>query len=612
LELNTFSITNVAYQTTITDVSVLGRLKINNGETVVKQKNKNVSESENEDTSFENHTGGGFVKKFTYVVGERRTLWDTQTKYPDTSSRYRLPGVNVDLWSRIFSNSGGSLPRPINKLGGDEISSKDRDAVKSYTTPSRGIRKCCLALFVACATSAAIGIGCFEGAKKRPYSIQPVERSVNQLSKSTSAGTDTMGKKNDPKVQRRTIAQIKDLFKNPTLRKAVGLNALSFYDYIGSRIYGLPETIFHRFQGVYNELTDVCDVKSRLVWCVPYVIVALENMFFGPILNSVKETMLRENECIYPIGLLNSEIGENCVGTLRDKYRLIGSKSNHKIYSLDFSKFDQSIPQFVKDIFFSIFSSVIDFNSLPNSSHIYNYLRVYVKYTPFIYKDEILFKQKGISSGLFITNLFDTIWNLTLHIFTNVVERLYPHLKDAIINKEIPFDKLFVEKNEDYIRSIEQNGYIPFVRVMGDDSIVLCTPETLHLFTAICRVLGMSVTVKHVCEHPDSPIFFLGRYWDKFNLPFQTDKYIALHIVFTRWYEKKDLPFDLRDLHLNRMLSICLPLKGGKEFLDKYLFDYEPYRLFLNSNKGFTYMKDFIENTFRYVPREKVFLIDSY
>jgi hypothetical protein len=524
-----------------------------------------------------------------------------------------MPGVNMDLWSRISRNSGGSLPTKINELSRDEIRASDSESIKSYLTASRSIRKCCITLFAACAGSAANGIGCFKNCKKRPYSVKSISSSVKELSKPTSAGADTLGKKNDKKVQNHVIKQITDLFRKPTLRKVAGNAILKDFDdlSIGNKLYLLPEVVYHRFQSVFDEVEQISNVKSRIVWCVPYVIVALENMFFGPILNSVKEQMSGEDICIYPIGLRNNEIGQNCVGTLRDTYKNIGVKSGMKIFSLDFSKFDASVPQFVKDIFFAIFQHVIDLED-NIFKRIYCYLRVYIKYTPFVKDDSIKFKLKGISSGLYITNLFDTLWNLTLHIFTNVIECLYPELKYKLLVDEVTFDKLYIKKDDFKIKDIEQNSYIPYVRVMGDDSIILCREETIHLFKAICRILGMKVTIKHVCEHPESPIFFLGRYWDNNNLPFQTEGYIALHIVYTRWYDKKEIPFSLKELHLNRILSICLPLKNGKEFLDKYLFDYEPYVSFKGSNKGFTYMKDFIEETFQYIPKEKVFSVTSY
>jgi len=557
------------------------------------------------------NSGRRNVQEFENDTRKTGAVWKQKKKHIDTSGRYSMPRPNMDLWSRIHRNSSGTLPRQIDSLGSEQIKSQDRNTVESYVTSSRGIRKCCLTVLVACAKSAAYSIGCFEGLKKRSYRIRPISLSVKELSKSTAAGADTYGKKNDKNVQNRVIAQINDLFNNPTLRKAIGLNPeIHIDDSIGERLYLLPETIFHRFQAMFDEDKLVCNVKSRIVWCVPYLIVALENMFFGDILQSVKEAMLKKNVCIYPIGLRNYEIGQNCIGTLRNTYSIVGNKTGFRIYSLDFSKFDINIPQFVKDIFFALLGAVIDFESVNFADKIYYYLRVYVKYTPFIYDGAIWFKQRGISSGLFITNLFDTFWNLTLHIFTNVIDELYPDVKQQVLVREGTFDKIFMDKN--YINTIEQNGYVPFVRVMGDDSIILCREETFILFRAVCRAFGMTVTIKHVCKSPDDPIFFLGRYWDRNNLPYQTEGYIALHIVYTRWYEKKVLPFHLRDLHLNRMLSICLPLKGGKEFLDKYLFDYEPYSDFLKSEKGFTYMKDFIENTFQYISREKAFVVQNY
>jgi hypothetical protein len=414
-----------------------------------------------------------------------------------------------------------------------------------------------------------------------------------------------MKKKNLDWVQLRVIEQMKSIFRRPTSNKFFSRAEMFIGDSLYN-MYTLPEMIFHRFQTVYDSESDTCVEKSRIVWCVPYVIVALENYFFGNIFKKIQDHSVASHICYYPIGLTNYDIGRKSVGTLREQFRVVGNE-NCKIYSLDFKKFDSTIPNWAKDIFFAINQSLIVLNKVEKL--VYNYLRIYVKFPPFIFEEKVMFKLKGISSGLLMTNIFDTWWNLTLHFFLRVIMEFYPEQCSDILLEKFTFDKMFFDINpvkHDFLISP------PNVRVLGDDSIFLCDEYTLELFKCICKILGMSVGIKHICEHPDDDIFFLGRYWRKDNRPFQTEAYMALRIVYTKWYDDKEIPFDIKDLHLNRMLSICLPLIGGKEFLDKYLFDYKPYQKFLKTREGFIFIRDYMENQFRFVDHFDAFDVDQY
>lgn len=605
IELNTNQIASVAYATGITDVSVINIIKRKNYNNVklyptledVNQLHK-TGELEHEQRRIEQDS--------ELVTRKQEEIWPKSKKYNDTSTLYRRSRLHMGLWTRINRNSKGSLPKEIDFITNEQIEYADSLSIKSYTTANRSIRKCCLAVFTACSKMASRSLGCFENCKKYPYSCKPISLSVKELSKPTHAGTDTLGRKNDPIVQRKVIRQVRDTFKKPKSYDFFFKNQSIVLTKEILNMFSLPELIFHRFQATYDSLTERCTEKSRIVWCVPYFIVAIENMFFGKIIESTKLKSKRSSVSVYPIGLTNYEIGQKSVRTLRNSFEILGNK-HFKIYSLDFSKFDQSVPNWTKDLFFSLFRVNLDLNSIEEK--IYNYLRIYIKYTPFVYKDQLLYKEKGISSGLLITNLFDTWWNLTIHYFVCIVQEVFPELVEVILSELSSFDKLKMDK-ERILREVIISD--PLIRVMGDDAIILCDTQTLELLKSVCKMLNMSVKVKHVCNHPDDGIFFLGRYWNSSNRPYQTEEYMALRIVYTKWYDEKKIPFSIEKLHLYRMLSVCLPLIGGKQFLDKYLFDYEPYREFKNSTEGFIYMKDFIEEQFKFYERDDLFQVDSY
>jgi hypothetical protein len=512
----------------------------------------------------------------------------------------------MGLWSRIRSNSDGSLPKEITSIEREQIESIDRNAIESYLTPSGSVRKCFITVFTACAKKSGASLGFFKDYSECPYSCQSTVLSVKELSKPTHAGTDTLGKKNDPKVQKRVIAQLKDILGKPTSKKIITKNLSQVLDEkVLSKLYSLPELIFHRFQAVYDSDLDSCTEKSRIVWCVPYVIVALERIFLGQLIDNVKIFSKQKSYTYYPIGLTNYEIGKRAVGTMRDLFYV--EPEGKKIYSLDFSKFDSTVPQWSKDVFFSLVKPLINMSS--NEQKVFDYLRIYVKYTPFIYKDNVIIKQKGISSGLLITNLFDSWLNLTIHHFVRMIQVEYPELIIPIIEGKITPQNMEIDPER---VKFDQISIHPVVRVMGDDTLILCDEATIALHNAVCKMLGMKVSIKHITERPDDDVFFLGRYWDINSRPFQTEEYIALRVVYTRWYDSKKIPFPIEKLHLYRVLSVCLPLLGGKEFLDKYLYDWEPYIEFSSSDDGFIFMKDYIEKEFQFVYKEKAFDVDNY
>jgi hypothetical protein len=604
--MRTFPIASNAYHTMITDRSFINNFN-SQGRSYVRFNTKIEDEAKDINAHAKQRGRRKFQTRHPFVSRQTRKIWETSTTFHDTSLSFSKPRCHSGLRARIHRNSGGQIPVPLRGLTRSEILEKDRETVKSYLTASRGCRKCNLTVFTAAAKRAGTHLGMFKNCAERPYSWKPIVQSVLELSKDTHAGTDTYGRKNATAVQRRVISQIRDIFRRPTSRKIYFQN--TGWVTSGSQLdnlYNLPEVIFHRFQAVVDEKKSVAIEKSRLVWCVPYTFVALENIIFGNMIKSIKEHARCRNESIYPTGCTNYEIGQKSVRTLRDLFSTVTS-ANNKIYSLDYSRFDASVPMWAKDIFFSIRSETMDMS--PTERIIYDFVRIYFKYTPFIYGDKVYIKQKGISSGLLLTNIFDTWWNLTIHFYVDYIIEYFPECIDDILNEDVYFDRMSMDKSK---VKIDKNFDMPLLRVLGDDTIILCSEFRLLLHRKVCLKLGMKVDVKHITLEPSDKIFFLGRYWLKNNRPTQTEEYMALRITYTKWYDDKKIPFDLKDLHLFRMLSICLPLVGGKEFLDKYLFDYPPYVEFKKSKRGFTYIKDFIEDTFRYVSPNKMLNVDSF
>jgi hypothetical protein len=215
--------------------------------------------------------------------------------------------------------------------------------------------------------------------------------------------------------------------------------------------------------------------------------------------------------------------------------------------------------------------------------------------------------EKGLSSGSFDTNLQGTLINATICYVVDVLRAQYANVLEKMVKRhmdlwdlsdELPYDDGFVFINHTY------------GKFLGDDGLLLCDQNFVNCLIELCKNLGMVLNIKHISHNSKKDIFFLGRYWDEFNIPFQTELYLIYHIAFrSKFYNKKIWPEDnLKNLSLYRVLSICLPLKGGKEFLDKYFYDWEPYKEFLSNNKGFFLLKEWPDNdSFRYISKEDAF-----
>jgi hypothetical protein len=349
-------------------------------------------------------------------------------------------------------------------------------------------------------------------------------------------------------------------------------------------LFELPQMLFRRFQIGFNEDNSL-KIKPRVVWCIPHLVVSIEAYFMWNILQQMKERSVSDSNYPYNIGQTNRQISQS-ISSLRKNCLNVESNS---IFSLDYSKYDRTIPNWFFDIFFAIVEDRLDLSV--HEKIIFDNLRLYIKYTPMIFDDRLVFKSRGISSGLFITNLLDTVFNLTLIKLTEIFFSEFPEYFDKVrFTKRMLFNERIDHKPVANVLS-----FFSFTtRVLGDDGIVYWNSDKLHFLQRLCFFLGMTLSIKNITKDPhNGDIFYLGRYWDSNNIPDQTDLYMAGHIVLrTKWYNKDDIDFSIDDLDAMRILSICLPLKSGKLFINKYLKDYEPLNNFLNQKKDFVLLKD--------------------
>jgi hypothetical protein len=352
----------------------------------------------------------------------------------------------------------------------------------------------------------------------------------------------------------------------------------------------LPLYIAHRFQISVNDDASFSEFKIRQVWIVPFRVAVLETMIFDNLIQRVKNKALRDSNPIYPIGLLNSQIGSRCIKNLRRKAKA----RNLKIWSGDYSKFDSSISTFFLDMYFSIAESNLILDKTERL--ILSFVRFYMKYTPYVDKNIVGFMLRGIPSGAYITNNFDTFVNGTVWTFAHIIRYYFPEVANSIVyDYKSLSDFKFDLTNIEYI-----DFNLDYVHIYGDDSTACMDEFHSILMIEICKSIGMTLSFKDPVSFDDDNVFFLGRYWDVHGFPHQTHHYMSYHIVYrTSWYREEDLDFDIKTkLKLYRILSICLPLRGGLAYLKRVFGDWEPFKEWYENREPMFLLKDYPNEEF--------------
>jgi hypothetical protein len=441
------------------------------------------------------------------------------------------------------------------------------------------------------------------------YSIR---KSVLDLAKNTNSGWEDFGKKNDPKIINKTINWVTDYLRKPTFYRLQGRFLKGIKEFQSATFTALdmiPTYIMHRVQiSPIYKLGKYFEVKIRQVWCVPYTIVALENMFFGPMIELLKSKAKSESAPIFPIGLNNKQLSDRVALDVNRKLRRNLSK---KARSFDFSKFDSNIHTFFTSAIFTIWESNLKFT--PRRRLAYNALRFYTCYTPFIHEGQAYVTEKGVCSGSFTTNARDTIVNLALVICALRIKYRNPELADKILRNEI----LELEHTDiDFRREIRFNlNHITVVGtfIYGDDGIMVESDDFFIIHKFVCQNYGLEISYEKPISYGES-FFFLGRFWDTDGKPWHTKYYMMAHIMFrSKWYNSEDVDFDISEyLDLYRVLSICLPLRDGKAFLYRCFGDWKPFQNFVEGDKGYFLLKEFPHDEYQYIERHKAFHIESY
>jgi hypothetical protein len=481
-----------------------------------------------------------------------------------------------------------SLPRQIRR---GELEKADSETISNFTRSSNCYSGCVLTLLIRAGLLASEHLGIITGeVKTNPRKPRQILDCVEELSKNTNSGYPFYGRKNDEVIKYNVRKWVEKVYENPNPRIILSNNFGIDEDYFS--VMNNPCKIYYRFQIKAKEVSNSIFefiVKHRQVFCVPFGIVAIEARYFRDIIERVKHHQSKLTDPIYPSGENRSEISVRHI--LKHRECLPDNPiKDYYLVSGDYSKLDQSIEPIMVDLFFAICETTMDLNE--KEKQVYNYLRMYTKFTPLIYKGFLFFMTVGISSGLLITNLFDSFVSLTLLYFTHLT--LLDEDCDDVFYGIIGYNDLDDVKI-DPIR-LDNTIFKPLENfsIYGDDSIIYNSEKFFWRLKRICHYFSLNIEFENIARTKKDPIFFLGTFWDQNNEPFQSRMYMISHMIFReKWFRSKkeivDRGYkDFDDFTLARCLAICLRFKNGLEEILILLKGWKPFEdWYLNKNAGF-------------------------
>lgn len=294
----------------------------------------------------------------------------------------------------------------------------------------------------------------------------------------------------------------------------------------------MPAMPFHR-----SQLHDLSDgdgfnlnykKKNRLIWGVDASTVLIEALFARPLINYVKDSWF-------------GYAGGKDPATLRYNIRMSSIDRDHW-YSTDYSKFDQTIPDWLIHECFSIIRECYSSSYDPILRWIeYNFINTKLA----LPNGKILQVHKGIPSGSHFTQLVGSMANYLM-----MLTYLYHHYSQVCGSNDVHVLDGYVES---YLGSTNVGSNLRMF-VMGDDNLFfLREPIKLDdVSSYVHTVFGVIINVDKTVEGHDSKPKFLSRYWlgngedrDQIDLVLNLilperirdyDGYSPVDILFSLWF----------------------------------------------------------------------------
>lgn len=555
----------------------------------------------------------GFSRK------ERKELQEILS-FPKTSRfvdhrNANISNISSSISALVKHNLGNFKAPVINHAKSEDVRTADQEAFLKYNYLGKLIPQSMFALVCKSGLIASHNMGWFIPAipeSKRKQTLL-IKDALELGIKNSNSGFPSHLKKNNPIA----ISDAKDwcirLLKRPSFYSFFknSYSLFNFADSDISRFFLNPVYILYRYQLSEDNFMNF-NMKIRQVWCIPFRIIVLEILFFNPLLDMCKDYTLKSTNPVFGIGLNNSGLSRKQISQLRlfqSRFR----NQDLQFYSGDYSKFDRSYLDIFDSLFFSIWRSQITLTD--NQYKIYSLLRIYTKFTPYIYKDSLFVTGRGICSGSFTTNIRGTFANLTIWCMAQILIDFDSEATHKLLNEFMKLEDIIRKSGLSDLSVIDEIDFfsIGWVKIYGDDCIGCVSSSHAALLIELCKAFGQQLNFKSPRSSTES-FYFLGRYWDVDSRPYQSPQYMFAHIITrTKWYSKEEVNFDISEnLELYRALSICLPFRNGREFLDIALKGYPPYDRFKSDPNGFYLLKDWPHEEFIYVPKYQAYDFMSY
>lgn len=498
-------------------------------------------------------------------------------------NNYSLPFIDNTLYNHIMGTNPKSIPQLPERPSMEDVEASDRSAIARYLNDCNRIPKSAIPAIVSAGISSLHALGIYDDdISYKPLEVkEAIKRSTGNNS---SSGWPLFKRKNSSSASADTNIWLKRILDKPSL-----------YTMFKNPLMQNPQYLAHRFQPMLDDMLEKLSYKIRQVWIVPQRIISLEYYFFGEMLDRYHTQNKNSNEPLTNSGLNLAEVSMRIIRKLRG---YLNPYSDKCLYSIDYSKFDSTVPGFAIDLFYLLIEERLQLG--PNEAKLYNLLRYYSKRSPVVFNMCLYVFERGVSSGSLNTHIIDSWWNLTTwylsqdFISRNSDKEIEVMLKQAEYNGI--FNSYFYRKN--YVPRLypKRND----IAICGDDTLVYTRLLEIHIHERVCDFFGMKCNIDLKCCDPQANTFFIGKYWNSSCEPIQSERYITSHIIVRqKWYKPEELDFNIK-LHLDvrRILSIACQFANGLQYLKKTFWTFDKFKRFLKERKGYTPLREGRENNF--------------
>lgn len=446
------------------------------------------------------------VSRYTQRVNEAIN----NSKLKSAASRINVP-TEFEPYKRYIEKAI-NRPFPSNlKFNVKEVRDEDRFIIKLFSQENLGVSNINIEKLLKSAIHVSNEM-CIRG--KNSWKLYDAELSADRYPNNTSSGYPHFKRKDNDRARGDAIQWAKNNFTDP-----------NFHD-----IMRQPTAVFHRFQ--YKVLDKLGSVmlkkKIRPVWGVPFRISIYEGIIFRDLLDVYEKDCANSKNPISSIGRTKLQISKDIILRLRSECR-----SDNKIVSVDYTKFDSTVPTYLWALFYACIRQCFTSNDLSDDN--LNSLLSYHAYTPYCWNStKLCFQRRGVPSGSLITSFFDTWVNRVIYHYA------------------------LLESNNSSESLTDNCAY-----TLGDDLVFIDKYVSLNHLINVSKRFNMIID-RESCsiQNKQSEIDFLGYFWDSHNRPTQRLEWYIAHLVLpSRFLKVTTIPLPI--LQTYRGISICMSLYKG-------------------------------------------------